>query len=137
MIVNCLLDVTIPGSILTAENHPLIKKLITVLKEKKIYGEFVDTIAGWGDLTQSWFEFEVEVDTDWSWVHPTCFTDEEWWGNSDAPEGIDRLGWRSFFENGQLLMMVHYINGEDENKTYTAHHQFALAQVKILKKIGE
>lgn len=120
MLIKCLVSVTIPGTIIEASQHPTLNAFISALKEKNIEGGFVDTIAGWGNLNQNWFEFEVDVETDFDFVKLECFSHDEWYGIDDLSFMV---GWRKYFETGQLLMMIHYIgidgNGE---KKYIPHH---------------
>lgn len=101
MVQECIVTVTIPGTIIDAEDDVLLKSFIDALKAKGIEGRFVDSILGWGCLNQNWFEFTTNVDTDMDWCNLVSFTPKEW------------EYWRSMFETGKLLMIIYYKNGDE------------------------
>lgn len=61
----------------------------------------VDTVAGWGNLDQDWYELSTEVNTSWGWCRPTLLTEKQW-------ESL-----LADLTAGRILMMVHYeVKGE-------------------------
>lgn len=93
--MNCLVDFSIPGTKDPRDDLWMLA-LISLLKEKGIEGQFVDTVMGWGCLNQDWYETTMEMDTSWGWCLPKCFNDEE---NKFLLDLLD---------SGRILMQVSY-----------------------------
>jgi hypothetical protein len=107
MLIQCLVDITIPGTIEKATENTLLLHLKSDLESKGIKCNFIDTVAGWGCLDQDWLEFECLVDTSWEWCRLSVF-------DQDTMEK-----YRGLMHAGKLIMMVHH---RDENGKLIPHH---------------
>lgn len=85
-----------------------ILKLQGIFAKHDIFMMFCDSVAGWWNLNQDWLSTPkpIEIETDWAWCLPTCFSD------SEKDWLLHQL------DTGRLICIVHY----DLNGTIVAHH---------------
>lgn len=99
--MNCVLNITSPGTRVPLEENPDIRTLQEMLSRAGIVYKRVDTIPGWYNLNQDWLEFEDVVETHWGTCKILSLSQGDW----------EKL--QSLLEEGRLLMMVHYkLKGE-------------------------
>lgn len=108
--MNCLLQVTTPGTAKYPPDHPLMQSFVSALKGKGIDGMWVDTVSAWGCLNQDWFEFYAEVKISFGWCYIVAFSVDEW------------NVWFDKFHNGELLMQLHYVTEVCGRKSFIAHN---------------
>lgn len=91
--IECLLSIAVPG------DQNLVSKTAKILQLNLLrHGiEFtkVDSMAGWYNLNQSWYEFRAPVTTSWGPVRV------------EIPELMEFL--EDYLSQGLLIMQVHYI----------------------------
>lgn len=93
MNTKALLSFSTPGK----WNKDLMETLKKAFAECGVEGKKVDTVLGWGNLDQDWFEVKTDIETNWGWCRPTVLPDLVW-------------NWLyNKLKDGELLMMVHYI----------------------------
>lgn len=98
--MKCLILISIPGNIGLLSKNKLILKLKKQLLDNNIQSQIVDTVIGWGNLTQEWLEFECDMDISYGWVEFSIF---------DLPT---RNYYNRLFQLGKLIMMIFYIEND-------------------------
>lgn len=107
-IENALIALTVPGTVESAKKNALLLEIQKTLREQGISAEFVDTVAGWGCLNQSWLEFRADIETSWGWcvILPLV--------GLQPDEGDSSNYLQELLHSGKVLMMVHYENKNGE-----------------------
>lgn len=103
--IRCVFSISTSGIF----NKSLLKEVCDWLNNSGIQTKQVDTVAGWWNLDQDWYEFEDEAETDFRWVRPKSLREEDW----------EQL-WRHL-NYGNLIMQVHYIRFIDGKKVLDPH----------------
>jgi hypothetical protein len=102
----CLFSISTSGIF----NDSLLNQMCGYLSDAGIETRKVDSLLGWWNLNQDWYEFEDEAETDWGWVRPKSLSEEHW----------EQL-WRNL-NYGVLLMQVHYIKENGDKRELIPHH---------------
>lgn len=93
---NCILSFTTPGYF----DKDLMELLSQQFKLADLDMRKVDSVAGWWNLNQDWYEVHDICDTHWDHVRPMSLSQTSWqWLHN-------RL------KSGQIIMMVHYVNDD-------------------------
>jgi len=90
-------------------NRGLMDEIVGWFRECGIEVRKVDTVAGWWNLNQDWYELECEVETAWDHVRPKCLRDDLW------EELFNHLHF------GNVIMQVHYVSEKDGKREYISH----------------
>ena len=103
----CLVGVSAPN----ARENKLLDFFIRIIKKRigvegiQLANEpytWVDSIPGWWNLNQDWFEFYANVNIEWSGIRIKAFSEKEW------KPFLDRLN------QGKLIMMLSYVEKDED-----------------------
>jgi len=120
----CSIAITTPGEpefdectgvnrVIRNPKHNLyVKRFIELLNGASIEGHWCDTMPGYWNLNQDWYEFEVSIDPGWGY---SAFTETL---GFDANREINNM-----LTEGHIIMMIHYVEVDDDGKKrHIPHH---------------